>query len=405
MRILLVHNYYQHAGGEDRVFADEADLLTANGHEVVRYTVDNDGLESAARLRLAVDTVWNRQSAAEIGSLVKKGQIEVAHFHNTLPRISPSAYYAARRSGAAVVQSLHNFRLLCPNATFLREGSVCEKCLGHAVAWPAIKHRCYRNSLGASTVLTGMLAAHRLLNTWRKAVDAYITLTEFARQRFVTGGLPADKLHVKPNFVLDPPPAGSGDGGYLLFVGRLSTEKGIATLLEAWNRLPQSIRLRIVGDGPMADDVRRAAAAHPGIEWLGSLPPAEVAHQMAGAAGLVIPSICYENLPKALVESFAAGTPILASRLGALPDLVDDGRTGLLFTAGDSQALAACVEDFLSDAGRCAAMRRAARAEFELRYTADDNHRQLMTIYESALERQCVPGLARRDFATQGASG
>lgn len=402
MKVLLAHNYYQHPGGEDQVFADEAALLEVHGHQVSRYTVDNDNLEHAPKLRLARDTLWNCVAASAIERLVREQGIEVAHFHNTLPQLSPAVYYAARRAGAAVVQTLHNFRLLCPGATFLRGGTICESCLGRTVAWPAMLHRCYRGSLAASAVLSGMLAAHRLAGTWSRAVDAYITLTDFARQRFLAGGLPADRLYVKPNFVFEPARAGNGQGGYLLFAGRLSAEKGLATLLAAWQFLPPTVHLRIAGDGPLADAVRSAAAKHAGIEWLGRLPAAEVARQMAGATAVLIPSICYENLPKALVESFAVGTPVIASRLGALPDLIDDGRTGLLFTAGDPQELARCVLNLLDDDAHRASMRGEARTEFENHYTADENHRQLMTIYECARARSRSGRLSRHELTSQG---
>lgn len=384
MRVILAHNFYQQPGGEDQVFADEMALLRSAGHEVHAFTLHNDSVSSYSRVGLALATLWNRRAAAELRRLVRFTGAEVVHFHNTFPLMSPAAYEAARAAGAAVVQTLHNYRLLCPGANFFRDGKPCESCLSKRFAWPAVQHGCYRNSRSATAVAATMLAVHRVRGTWSKGVDAYIALTEFARHKLIEGGLPAERIFTKPNFVAPDPSPGAGSGGYALFVGRLSQEKGVANLLAAWKRLRGAVPLRIVGDGPLADQVRDAAAGDAAIQWLG-IQPLEKVHQMLGEAGfLVCASACYEGLPKTIVESFAKGTPVLAPRLGAMAEVVDHGRTGLHFEPGDVASFAEQALILAADAVLRDRMRGEARAEFESKYAAPRNYELLMIIYRHA---------------------
>jgi glycosyltransferase involved in cell wall biosynthesis len=385
MRIIVCHNYYQQPGGEDQVFRDEVTLLESHGHQVATFVIHNDTIRKRSKLKVACETMWNRRVASELAALVRKEEAEIVHFHNTFPLISPAAYHAVREAGAAVVQTLHNFRLLCPGATFIRDGQVCERCLGKAVPWPAVAHRCYRGSLSGSTVVAVMLAAHRLFRTWDQAVDRYIALTEFARQTFLRGGLPAEKVVVKGNFVAPSPPVGRGQGSYALFAGRLVPEKGLGTLLEAWKGLAEAGPLKILGDGPLAAHVQKAIQGNSAVEWLGSRPHAEVQDLLGEAQMLILPSTWYEGFPKILVEALAKGTPVVASRLGAMAELIDDGRTGLLFEPGNAEDLAAKVRQFAGDPCRRAAMRQAARKCFEDNHTAERNYRQLVAIYHQAL--------------------
>ncbi len=384
MKILLAHNFYQQPGGEDQVFASEASLLESFGHEVVRYSVHNDSVNAMGRLALARATHWNNQSHIEIAQLVRTHRPDVVHFHNTFPLISPAAYYAARQEGAAVVQTLHNFRLLCPGALFLRDGKPCEDCLGKSIAWPAIKHGCYRQSRSATAVIASTVAFHRALGTWDSAIDAYIALSQFSRQRFVAGGLPARKIIVKPNFVHPDPGPGHGAGGYAIFVGRLSPEKGLHTLLRAWQTLRTRIPLKIIGDGPLVDDVK-AAVAQGGVEWLGRKTPDEVCDIVGNASFLVFPSECYETFGRVAIEAFAKGTPVLASNHGSMAALVNPGQTGLLFQPGDAADLIAKANDLLDNPHRLAQMRTMARTQFEAAYTGPQNHQQLLRIYQIAL--------------------
>jgi len=261
MNILMAHNYYQQAGGEDQVFADESQLLEQYGHHVHRLTMHNDQIDSTPQLKLLGQTIWNWDVYHELRSLIRQHQIQIVHFHNTFPLISPAAYYAAKAEKAVVVQTLHNYRLFCLNALFLRDGKVCEDCLDQPIPWSGIQHSCYRDNQAASAAVATMLTTHRLLQTWQQQVDTYIALTEFARNKLIQGGLPAAKVVIKPNFVDPDPGFGQGEGNYALFVGRLSVEKGIDVLLTAWERLGQKIPLKILGDGALAPQVSDAATA------------------------------------------------------------------------------------------------------------------------------------------------
>jgi glycosyltransferase involved in cell wall biosynthesis len=391
MKILAVHNRYQRPGGEDQVFVDETALLEARDHRVLRYEVHNDQVEQVNRLTLAKDTVWNTPAYRELGALIRRERPDVVHFHNTLPLVSPAGYYAARAEGVPVIQTLHNYRLLCPVALFFRDGRVCEDCMGKAVPWPGVVHKCYRGSRAASGVIAAMLTVHRVLRTWTEMVDVYVALTEFARSKFIEGGLPAGKIVVKPNFVAPDPGRGQGGGGYALFVGRLAPEKGTGTMLAAWERLGTRIPLKIVGDGPLRDRVVGTAARRSNVEWLGHRPVEEVHALMGKADMLVFPSEWYETFGRVAVEAFAVGTPVIAANIGAVAELVEHGRTGLEFRPGDPEDLVTQVEWALSHPAELRRMRDEVRAEFEAKYTAERNYLALMEIYEAALERKKVP--------------
>jgi glycosyltransferase involved in cell wall biosynthesis len=391
VKILAVHNRYQRPGGEDQVFVDETTLLETRNHRVLRYEVHNDQVKQANRLALAKDTVWNTSAYRELGALIRRERPHVVHFHNTLPLVSPAGYYAARAEGVPVIQTLHNYRLLCPVALFFRDGRVCEDCIGKAVPWPGVVHRCYRGSRTASGVIATMLTVHHALRTWTEMVDVYVALTEFARNKFIEGGLPAGKIVVKPNFVAPDPGRGQGGGGYALFVGRLAPEKGTETMLAAWDRLGTRIPLKIVGDGPLRDQVVEAAARQSNVEWLGHRPVEDVHALMGKADMLIFPSQWYETFGRVAAEAFAAGTPVIAANIGAVAELVEHGRTGLKFRPGDPEDLVTQLEWALSHSAELRRMREEVRAEFEAKYTAERNYRALMEIYEAALERKKGP--------------
>jgi glycosyltransferase involved in cell wall biosynthesis len=386
LRILLIHNKYQQAGGEDEVFAAEARLLEERGHQVLRYTVHNDQVVDMNSKSLLMATVWNRSSYRELRDLVRKEQPDIAHFHNTFPLISPAGYYAVKAEGRPVVQSLHNYRLLCPNALFFRDGHTCEDCMSRTPPWPGVLHACYRESHSASGAVAAMLTAHRLLRTWTRMVDVYITMTEFARNKFIQGGLPAERIVVKPNFLHPDPEPEERWGNYALFVGRLSVEKGVDPLLAAWELLEDRMPLKIVGDGPLSGVVAQAARRLESVEWLGRQPREQVLELMKRARVLIFPSICYENFPLVVVEAFAVGLPIIASNLGSLASRVNPGHTGLLFRSGDPKDLAEKVEWALTRPDELAGMRREARSEFETKYTAERNYERLLSAYASAAE-------------------
>jgi len=391
--VLLLHNHYQQRGGEDAVVEAERDLLLSRGHNVLTYFRHNreiqpNGFFSAARLGL--QTIWARDTYGDLLALLRKEKPDVAHFHNTLPLISPAAYYACRDAGVPVVQTLHNYRLFCPAATFFREGHLCVECAEHSLL-RSLRYGCYRDSRPATAAVASMLVFHRARRTWTEMVDCYIALTEFSRQKFVAAGLPAEKIVVKPNFVHpDPSPSpapsaaeGSAHGDFALFVGRLSPEKGLHTLFSAWKRLGNRIPLHIVGDGPLLRELDHEKS-HLGLSsviFRGRLSRQSTLEPMKRARFLVFPSECFENFPMAIVEAFACGVPVIASRLGAMAEIVADGRTGLLFTPGDAEDLAAKVDWAWSHPQEMEAMGHAARAEYEAKYTAERNYEMLIQIY------------------------
>lgn len=381
MNILMAHNYYQQTGGEEQVFLSECSLLEKQGHQVYRYILHNDQIETTPSLKLLGKTIWNWDVYQEIRLLIQQHKFQVVHFHNTFPLISPAAYYATKAEGVSVVQTFHNYRLLCPNALFLRDGKVCEDCLGKAIPWQGIQHNCYRGSKSASAAVVAMLSTHRLLQTWNHQVDAYIALTDFARDKFIEGGLPADKIFVKPNFVDPDPGVGEGKGNYALFVGRLSIEKGIDLLLEAWDKLGCKIPLKILGDGPLASQVSKAAQLIPEIECLGRRSMEDVYALMQNAQFLIFPSKWYEGLPRTLIESFACGTPVIAANLGAMSSFVTPYETGLHFQPGNADDLVTQVQWAIAHPELLSNMRSKARAEFEVKYTPENSYLQVLKIY------------------------
>lgn len=381
LRILLVHNAYQHRGGEDTVVEAEIALLRAYGHAVETYTRSNDDVAGLSALALARDTLWSARTSRDLEVVVRRFRPDVIHVHNTFPLISPSLYWAAARAGVPVVQTLHNFRLMCLNALFLREGRVCEDCMGH-LPWQGVARACYRGSHAASAALAGMLTLHRGLGTYQNKVARYIALNEFCRSKFIEGGLPGDRVVVKPNFVDFEAPVSSSREG-LLFVGRLSVEKGLTTLAQAVALEPQ-LQLRVAGDGPEAGQLDGLA----GVSRLGSLPGEEVRQEMNRAVALVVPSIWYENFPRTIVEAFACGLPVIASRIGALADIVADGRTGLLYEPGNPRDLADKMAWALAYPEQMAVMGRNARAQYEAEFSAEVNYRRLMEIYGEAMAEQ-----------------
>lgn len=379
MRVLVAHNAYRERGGEDAVAEAEVELLRAHGHEVRVFARHNDEAVAQAPLSLALQTLWSRRTVRELRALLADFRPEVVHAHNTFPLISPSLYWAAHEARVPVVQTLHNFRLLCPQAMLLREGRVCEDCVG-TLPWRGVLRGCYRGSVAHSAVLGTTVALHRAAGTWAHRVRRYIALNQFCRDKFVAGGLPAARIRLKPNFVaLDARPQWDERAGGL-FVGRLSAEKGVELLAAAAAEVPH-VPLTVIGDGPGGTCARAAF----GARWLGRQPLPQVLQHMQRALYLVLPSLWYENFPRTLVEAFACGLPAIASRLGALAEIVRDGRTGLLFDPGQAGDLASKLAWAEAHPEAMKRMGRAARAEYEARYTPARNHAQLLEIYRDAL--------------------
>lgn len=389
MVILFVHNYYQQPGGEDAGVCQERDLLAAAGHRIIEYVRHSDEIVLNGpwgRVHLGSSAIWSQRTFHELSSLLHREKPDIAHCHNIVPFISPSAYYACGKAAVPVVQTLHNYRLLCPAGSLYRQGRICEECMEHTLL-RSLRHRCYKDSMTATGTVALMVASHRWLGTWNAKVDCFIARTEFAKRKFVQGGLPADKILVKPCFV-DPDPGSRNDfGDTTLFVGRLSAEKGLRTLLEAWKLLEGRIPLRIIGDGPLRAEVKACETGNdgPGITFLGQLQSAAVFKEMKRARFLVFPSEWYEGLPLVIVEAFACGVPVLASRIGSMIELVEHGRCGLLFTPGDPKDLAASAKWAWDHPEEVQTMGRNARAEYEAKYTGKRNLQMLTEIHEQVL--------------------
>ncbi|HEY0564266.1 MAG TPA: glycosyltransferase, partial [Terriglobales bacterium] len=264
MRILVAHNEYQQRGGEDTVVEQETALLLAAGHEVVHYKRSNFEVQrfsGVRKLKLLSQTFWARDTQRDLTDLLRRVRPDVVHVHNTFMMISPVIYSCCQRMGIPVVQTLHNYRLFCPASTFVRDGSPCEDCVCKTLL-EGVRHRCYRGSMSATAAAAGSLAFHRARGTWDNEVDRFIALTEFARKKFVASGLRACKLRVKPNFVYPDPGARDHLGtDYAVFVGRLTSEKGIETAVNAWHFLPKHIRLKVIGDGPLMPTLERRVAS------------------------------------------------------------------------------------------------------------------------------------------------
>ena len=385
----MVHNRYRFRGGEDVSTEAETAMLREHGHTVVPYIRDNRDIEvdtlgrgrGVEAVRLGGTTVWSQSAYREVRDLLRQQSVDIMHVQNTFPQISPSILYAARRAGVAVVQSLRNYRLTCANGTLYRDGAVCELCVGRKVGTPAIKYKCYRDDTVATGAVVALQSIHRLARSYSRSVSVYIALTGFSAGQHVEGGIPRERIVIKPNFLdPDPGPGASDRSGYL-YVGRLSAEKGIDTMINAWETI--SAPLTIVGDGPMVEWVEEMAACNPQIKYLGPLPHSEAVEALGSVRAAIVPSQWYEPFGRGVIEAYARATPVIAAGIGGLSELVDDGRTGLLFEAGNSADLVRAVEK-IEGMADLPVMAAAARAEYESKYTADANYPQLLAAYERA---------------------
>jgi len=389
VKIIIVHNQYQQPGGEDVVVRQEHELLEHAGHRVCLYQRSNSQINDfvgVKQLALIPNTIWSFNSRKEFAELLKREKADLVHVHNTFMAISPSIYSVCSEQGIPIVQTLHNFRLLCPAANFFRDGIICKECLEQSLLC-SVRHGCYRNSRKATAVVALMLAFHRALDTWRRSVARFIVLTEFAKQTFIAAGFPSERFVVKPNFVGSDPGERTGAGEYAAFIGRVEENKGVRVLLNGWKKLSTQYPLRIVGDGPERPALE-AQACELGlsrITFLGRLSPDAVIEVVKGARFIIVPSTLYEGFPMCIVESFACGTPVLCSRLGGMIEIVQDHLTGLHFNPGDAQNLATTVEWAWNHPSEMVTMGRAARRKYERDYTADKNYSRLMEIYEQAL--------------------
>jgi glycosyltransferase involved in cell wall biosynthesis len=390
VRVLQLHTRYRQPGGEDAVVRAEADLLRQCGHEVAQYQVRNPPGAAGAAGSLALSP-WNPLQARRVRTLAEQLRPDVAHVHNTWYALSPAVLWALHRAGVPTVMTLHNYRLLCANGQLFRDLAPCEDCVG-AAPWPGVRHGCYRDSALLSVPPAGTIALHDRLRTWTRAVDLFLALNEFARARFIRGGLPPDRIRVKPNFVPDPGPrtrpAASSDT--VLYVGRLSPEKGVDVLAEAWRRLDGgTLELVVIGDGPLQQALERRSPA--GLRFQGQLPAGEVRSRMLGARALVLPSIWYEGQPMAVLEALAAGLPVLGSDIGGIPELLAPLGRDWLASPGEVASWAAGLQA-LTDGDRIAAASVEARALYERSFSTATAARALEAAYDQARSRRAGTG-------------
>jgi len=402
MKVLVLHNRYRRYGGEDAVAEAEMELLRANGVEVWHMDADNqvDGrVKLQGGLALALHSHWSKTSYERVRAVCREFRPDVAHVHNFWLRLTPAVHAACFDEGVPTVQTLHNFRLFCVNAQFQRNGHKCEDCLGGS-PWLGVARRCYRGSFLASAAVARMISANRVRGTWTRHVSAFIALSQHSRKLFIAGGIPATRIHIKPNFVEDKgrgrtQPSASRR---FIFVGRLSPEKGVHELLKGWARsgVADKADLIIAGDGPERHRLE-AEAARLGIgsriSFLGHQPREAVSALLAEARAVVLPSLFHECFPRVLVEAMSAGRPIIASNVGALDELVSED-IGVQFPAHDAPPLGAAIRRFHDDAALVDRLGAGARAAYLARYTPACNYSMLMRIYDAARGRQANEAVA-----------
>jgi glycosyltransferase involved in cell wall biosynthesis len=382
MKVLILHSRYLsgHASGENAVVHDEARLLADHGHDVQVWTPSPTPTSRVELLGTAARAVWSRDATAEVSQRIRRFGPDVVHVHNLFPMLSPAVLRASREWGAPTLMTLHNYRLMCLPATFLRDGLICEDCLGRT-PWPGVVHRCFRDSLAGSGVLAASLSLHRALGTFDR-VSLYLPVGDFVLRKYVEAGFPPERFRVKSNFV-HPTSRREGPGDYFLFLGRLSEEKGVHTLLEAWGDI--TARLLIVGDGPQMQQLRQAAPKN--VEFTGMADPSEVPDILRGARAVLLPSTWYEAQPRVILEAYAAEVPVLASRIGGLSDLVEDGGSGLLVAAHDPTAWSRAVT-YLNDDSESRRLGQGAYRLWQQRYSPQEGLKGLEAAYREALSRR-----------------
>jgi glycosyltransferase involved in cell wall biosynthesis len=391
MKILLIHNQYKQAGGEDAVFRAESDLFCKHGHHVEMLVYDNSSIKSIVDTCISgLKTIYNPDSARALNAKILEFHPDVIHVHNFLPLVSPSVFFMAKKWNVPILLTLHNYRLICPSATLFFKGRIYEKSLKSIFPMHAIWLGIYRNSQLQTAMVVLMTAVHHLLGTWRNKIDGYITLTQFAKEKFASSALsiPEHKLFVKPNFVEDCDPEVFEREDFFLFVGRLTEEKGIETLLKAADLY--YFKVVIIGDGPLRSRVEDCAKKNPNITYIGFQPKKVILDYLKKCKALIFPSLWYEGFPVTLAEAFSTATPVIASDLGSMKEIIQDHVNGLLFKAGNVDDLIFAIMDMAIDDQLAKKLSVNARASYTLHYTPEKNYTQLLGIYRQAMARKVV---------------
>lgn len=379
----MVHNYYRSRGGEDAVFEREVSLLRKNGIDVVTHTATNASFEPSKDFS---KLIWNRGENSALQKIIQRERPDIAHFHNLHFVFSQSVYWAAKRNRLPIVETIHNYRPLCPAATLFRAGETCQKCVAKAVPWPAVWHRCYQGSTLYSAAMAATHFSQHVLASRARCVDLHIALTQFQKTKLVEGGFNPERIVVKPNGLEVDPNPGRGGGGYALYVGRLSAEKGVDRLIDLWINRGIDKRLIIVGDGPMSAELAAKVSKSHAIEMVGYKSQAEVSELMGDAQVLLVPSRWYEGFPAVIVEAFARGLPVVAEPIGSLVEIV--GGPGFLVPFSDGVMLEEVLERIERDAQNLGEFRKRCRVEYESKYASDIGAMLLIEVYSRVLNER-----------------
>lgn len=375
-----------HRGGEEKTLFFEHKLLEENGHKVILFTKDSRDISSynlAKKIGLCINAIFSFDTYKKIKKIIKSEKPDIAHLQNIFPLISPSVYYALKKHNIPIVQTLHNYRLLCLNGLFVNNsGETCEKCM-YGCFIHGILSKCYRRSFIQSLIMAISIYFHRKLGTFKNKVDLYISPSVFLKNKMIESGLHEDKIEVVSHCIDTDFLAPVLDyDTYGIYMGRLSKEKGVLTLVKAFQRIPD-LRLKIVGEGPLHDEVDNFVMMNKlkNVELLGFIKGEERFEILKKALFTVIPSVCYENFPWVILESFALGVPVIASRIGGIFDLIDEMKNGILFNPDDVEDLTKKISILASDPRLMLSMRHNARQRAEEEYSLAAGYKRRMEIY------------------------
>jgi glycosyltransferase involved in cell wall biosynthesis len=397
LKVLLAHNFYGSTApsGENSVYLAEKELLKSHGHSIIEFSRHSDEIRNRGfigKLQGGLATPWNPFTAQKIRQLLKTEKPDILHVHNTFPLLSPSIFHAVKEFPTATVFTLHNYRIFCAAAILMQNTHPCSECLEKQSVFPALKYGCYRESRLATLPMIAMIGLHRRMKTWQKHVDAFITLSDFQRNKLIEFGLPSEKIHIKPHFYPQPPSPRpwSKRQQKVVFIGRLGAEKGLHVLLDAWKNWGESAPpLEIIGEGPERIKIEKFIKGNRidcRVVLMGQLPFVQTQERLAEASLLILPSLCFEGFPMVIREAFALGVPVAASRIGAIPCIIREGVNGVMFTPGDSTDLLKMVKPLWGNSVKLSDLGEAARKEFEEKYTSDKNYDLLMEIYRAAIK-------------------
>jgi len=392
VKILIIHNRYKQFGGEDVAVELESSILIKKGHEIKTLYFDNSAVDGfVSKIGAAFRSVYNFSSARKVSKIILQFKPDIIHIHNLFFAASPSVIYTAYKHKIPVILTLHNYRLICANALLLRNNKVCELCTQKKIPLSGIRYKCYRNSFAESALVTSITSIHKLLNTWRNKIHTYIALTEFSRSKLLHSSLhiPANRMITKPNFIPDPGEGNIQRENFFLFAGRIVKEKGIHILAKAFADMPEN-KIIIIGDGPERRSLQEEFKSYPHIYFTGQMEKKEVAEYMKRCKALICPSIWYEGAPLTILEAFATGTPVIASRLGSMIESITDGFNGLHFTAGDANDLSKTVRLFIKESENNSMFYKNARQTYLEKYHEEIHYDAILKIYEKAIKEYNV---------------